>query len=47
MTLNPATGAYTVIQNAPIDHPGGNENNQAFTLTYRVTDGDGDSSTAR
>ena len=39
VTLDPLTGAYTVIQNAPIDHlPGDNENNQAFTLTYRVTD---------
>ncbi|HZN84939.1 MAG TPA: hypothetical protein VFC01_35380, partial [Mycobacterium sp.] len=44
VTLNTATGAYTVTQNAPIHHdllPAG-ENNQAFTLTYRVTDGDGD-----
>ncbi len=43
VTLNTATGAYTVVQNAPIDHAAGdNENNQAFTIGYRVTDGDGD-----
>jgi T1SS-143 domain-containing protein len=43
VTLNAATGAYTVRQNAPIVHAAGlDENNQAFTLTYRVTDGDGD-----
>ena len=43
VTLDPATGAYTVIQNAPIDHStGDNENNQNFTLTYRVSDSDGD-----
>ncbi|WP_428646531.1 hypothetical protein, partial [Roseibium sp.] len=35
--------AYTVTQNAPIMHVAGNdENNQAFTVTYRVTDSDGD-----
>ncbi len=38
-----ATGAYTVVQNNPIRHAAGlNENNQAFTINYRVTDGDGD-----
>ena len=43
VTLNPATGAYTVTQNAPIVHAAGaDENNQDFTLNYRVTDGDGD-----
>ncbi len=43
VTLNTATGAYTVTQNNPISHASGSdENNQAFTLTYRVTDGDGD-----
>jgi large repetitive protein len=43
ITLNAATGAYTVTQNAPIDHvAGGNENNQPFTLNYTVTDVDGD-----
>ncbi|MCV0395627.1 MAG: DUF5801 domain-containing protein, partial [Rhizobiaceae bacterium] len=43
VTLNPATGAYTVTQNAAITHAaGGDENDQSFTLTYRVTDGDGD-----
>jgi|GEM_PF-1869155 len=43
VTLNSATGAYSVTQNAPIMHaPGGAENNQAFTLNYSVTDKDGD-----
>ena len=38
------SGAYTVTQNAPIDHPAGNdENNLNFIIGYRVTDGDGDS----
>ena len=44
VTLNPANGAYTVTQNAPIDHAaGGDENNQGFTLAYTVTDVDGGS----
>ena len=43
VTLDTATGAYTVTQNAPIVHAAGlDENNQDFTLNYRVTDGDGD-----
>jgi T1SS-143 domain-containing protein len=43
ITINASTGAYTVVQNAPIDHAaGGNENNQAFTINYTVTDSDGD-----
>jgi VCBS repeat-containing protein len=43
LTVNATTGAYTVSQVAPIDHAaGGDENNQAFTINYRVTDGDGD-----
>lgn len=43
LTLDSATGAYSVAQNAPIMHaPGDDENNQDFTFTYRVTDGDGD-----
>ncbi|MEO6563903.1 MAG: DUF5801 repeats-in-toxin domain-containing protein [Nitrosospira sp.] len=43
LTLNTATGAYAVTQNAPIMHAAGlDENNQAFTINYRVTDGDGD-----
>ncbi|SEF55012.1 DUF5801 repeats-in-toxin domain-containing protein [Nitrosomonas ureae] len=43
LTLNTATGAYLVTQNAPIVHAAGlDENNQAFTINYRVTDGDGD-----
>jgi large repetitive protein len=44
ITLNAATGAYTVTQNAPIQHAAGNdENNQGFTLNYTVSDVDGDS----
>ncbi|WP_237887067.1 DUF5801 repeats-in-toxin domain-containing protein, partial [Pseudomonas sp. PGPR40] len=43
LTMIAATGAYTVVQNSPILHAAGlNENNQAFTINYRVTDGDGD-----
>ncbi|MDQ3144848.1 MAG: DUF5801 domain-containing protein, partial [Pseudomonadota bacterium] len=44
VTLNAETGAYTVTQNAPIDHAaGGNENNVDFTIGYTVTDIDGGS----
>ncbi|WP_260392946.1 retention module-containing protein, partial [Aeromonas jandaei] len=44
VTLNSATGAYRVTQNAPIKHADGNdENNATFTLSYRVTDADKDS----
>ncbi|WP_394236991.1 retention module-containing protein [Pseudomonas anguilliseptica] len=43
LTLNTGTGAYTVTQNAPIQHANADlENNQAFTLNYQVTDKDGD-----
>ncbi|WP_373387894.1 retention module-containing protein [Pseudomonas alcaligenes] len=46
LTLNTATGAYTVTQNNPIQHDNANlENNQSFTLTYQVTDKDGDTAT--
>jgi T1SS-143 domain-containing protein len=46
VSLNSATGAYGVVQNAPIQHATGNqENNQAFTLNYQVTDKDGDKAT--
>jgi T1SS-143 domain-containing protein len=46
LTLNTGTGAYTVTQNAPIQHANADlENNQAFTLTYQVTDKDGDTAT--
>ena len=41
VTLDSATGAYEVTQVASILHEdGADENNQDFTLTYRVTDGD-------
>ncbi|MFL9598731.1 DUF5801 repeats-in-toxin domain-containing protein, partial [Aeromonas veronii] len=44
VTLNSATGAYSVTQNTPIKHADGNdENNATFTLNYRVTDADKDS----
>jgi T1SS-143 domain-containing protein len=37
------TGAYSVSQLAPMDHPaGGDENNLNFVIGYLVTDGDGD-----
>jgi T1SS-143 domain-containing protein len=43
---NTATGAYSVAQVAPIDHPQGTipgtEDNVQFTVSYDVTDGDGD-----
>ncbi|MBX2826091.1 MAG: VCBS domain-containing protein, partial [Gammaproteobacteria bacterium] len=43
VTLNPATGAYTVTQDLPILHANGNdENDVSFTLDYIVTDGDTD-----
>ena len=46
VTLNTATGAYTVTQNLPILHADGNdENNESFSLTYTVTDGDTDTAT--
>src|SRR5262249_26190958 len=39
-----ADGDYSVVQNAPIDHPAGlQENNQIFTINYTVTDQDNDS----
>ena len=38
-----ATGAYSVALLAAIDHPiAGTEDNLAFTIGYRATDGDGD-----
>ncbi|HZX18771.1 MAG TPA: DUF5801 repeats-in-toxin domain-containing protein, partial [Pseudomonas sp.] len=46
LTLNTGTGVYTVTQNAPIQHANANqENNQAFNLSYQVTDKDGDKAT--
>ncbi len=46
LTLDTATGAYTVTQNSPILHESGQaENNASFTVSYQVTDGDGDSVT--
>ena len=43
VTLNPASGAYTITQNAPILHAAGDdENNQPFAISYSVTDVDGD-----
>lgn len=43
LTLNTATGVYSVTQNAPIQHANADlENNQSFTLNYQVTDKDGD-----
>ncbi|HET8786829.1 MAG TPA: VCBS domain-containing protein, partial [Candidatus Limnocylindrales bacterium] len=46
ITLDGASGAYTVTQVAPIDHPAGDtENNVDFDISYTVTDSDGDSVT--
>jgi T1SS-143 domain-containing protein len=46
VTLNQSSGAYTVAQNAPIQHATADqENNQTFTLSYQVIDKDGDSAT--
>ncbi|WP_162935007.1 retention module-containing protein [Pseudomonas cavernae] len=43
VTLDSATGAYSVEQLAALAHAAGqDENNQLFTLNYQVTDGDGD-----
>ena len=43
ITVDAATGAYSVTQNAAIRHPSGdNENNVVFGLNYTVTDNDGD-----
>ncbi len=49
---NPATGAYTVVQNAPIAHAADNsgpddniENNQDFAITYQVKDADNQTAT--
>ena len=43
LTLNTATGVYSVTQNAPIQHANADlENNQTFILNYQVTDKDGD-----
>ena len=44
ISVDPATGEYTVDQLAALDHPaGGDENNLIFTINYTVTDQDGDS----
>ncbi|MDQ3074561.1 MAG: hypothetical protein M3Q88_02960, partial [Pseudomonadota bacterium] len=43
VTVN-SNGGYTVVQNAPIVHAlGGDENNQGFTINYTVADVDGGS----
>jgi VCBS repeat-containing protein len=43
ITVDAATGAYTVTENAPVLHAAGdNENNALFTINYTVTDSDGD-----
>ncbi len=43
LTVNSTTGAYTVTQNAPVDHASlQGENSQDFTIGYRVTDSNGD-----
>ena len=48
LSLNAATGDYSVVQGAPIHHiPGADENTQEFTLSYQVSDGDGDTTDGR
>ena len=43
VTLNTETGAFSVVQNAPIDHPAGlDENNLSFGVGVQVVDSDGD-----
>ena len=43
LTVDPATGAYTVVQNAAVIHPpGGGTNSEAFSVTYQVIDKDND-----
>jgi len=43
LEMDASSGAYTVVQNAPVTHDlGGQENNQSFTVGYQVTDEDGD-----
>ncbi|HET9398944.1 MAG TPA: DUF5801 repeats-in-toxin domain-containing protein, partial [Sphingomicrobium sp.] len=43
ITVNSATGAYTVTENNPVRHaPEDTENNIIFVVTYAVTDDDGD-----
>ena len=43
ISVNAATGAYTVTENNPVWHaPGDTENNSIFVVTYSVTDEDGD-----
>ncbi|HYC95465.1 MAG TPA: Ig-like domain-containing protein, partial [Sphingomicrobium sp.] len=43
VTLDNETGAYTVVQNNPISHPAGsNENNISFSIGVQVVDADGD-----
>ena len=47
ITVDPDTGAYTVVQNENILHPAGQtENNVVFNISYTVTDGDGDVATS-
>jgi hypothetical protein len=44
LSLDAATGAYAVTQNAAVMHETAfDENDQSFEVVYRVTDGDGDS----
>jgi len=45
ITLNTETGAYTVTQNAPMDHPtpGISEEDLSFLIGVKVIDADGDS----
>jgi VCBS repeat-containing protein len=43
---DPVAGTYSVVQNAAIAHPAGNdENNVSFDIAYRVSDADNDTAT--
>jgi T1SS-143 domain-containing protein len=48
IVLDPATGAYTFIQNAPLDHADGVNPDDAITLQFGInaTDADGDTTPA-
>ncbi len=46
LTMDPVTGAYTVKQNGPIDHPGAGADVLPFVFTVALTDGDFDGATS-
>ncbi len=46
LTMDPVTGAYTLKQNGPIDHPGAGADVLPFVFTVALTDGDFDGATS-